>query len=75
MYATLLDAIKYMEKRVIYVPIYAGTLANALLSALGYFVVKSLLDPTNFRDTVELIRVKSVSSVRNVQRNLCDRII
>ena len=75
MYVTLLDVIKYMEKRAIYVLIYAGTLASGLSSVLGYFVVKSLLDLMNSRGIVEPIRVKNVFNVQNVQRNLCDRII
>jgi len=75
MYVTLLDVIKYMEKRAIYVLIYAGTLASGLSSVLGYFAVKSLLDLMNSRGIVEPIRVKNVFNVQNVQRNLCDRII
>ena len=74
MYVTLLDVIKCMERRAIYVLIYAGTLVNVLLSALGYFAVKSSLDPMNFRGIVEPTRVKNVFNVQNVQRNLCDRI-
>ena len=74
MYVILLDVIKYMEKRAIYVLIYAGTLANVLSSVLGYFAVKSSLDPMNSRGIVEPIRVKNVFNVQNVQRNLCDRI-